>query len=330
MKKEYLLRIVLIIILFGIIYYFNLIPKVITVTFKIDGDISNQNTNDNKLFFSYTDKDGNTIKSKEGTEIKLTCLSYFNRGCKLNKLPTIDIKGHIVYGFSTTLDGENVDILNSTFYKSITLYAKIDTKKIDIEYQKNYGNIILEIENGIKEDDIKDILETLDTIYEYYPEIFYFNGKIFWLMSNTYNELLESHNSHIELTSGCTIFSNSYNNASFRYNSNNREGFRTLMHEVAHSFDRSFQNHISQRDDFINLYNKYKELANRPFYTYSYNSPQEFFADAFSSSISKLINEKTGKNLYYKYSRIPDEIKEYVVSVLAEKKEYLKSINLIR
>lgn len=329
--------IICVIIFVGVFCYFQFIPKVITITFNIGDNILNKTLKADTLLLSYTDELGKTKIISEGNNIKISCLSYHNNGCKLDKLPTINAKGYIIYGFSVSVGGDNIDILNSTFKEDVTLYAKVGydnsnngMEKIDISDQKLYGNVLVEVENGILENDISDLVKTLDTIYEYYPEIFYFNGKIFWLMPNTYNTVLKRSNSHANITSGCTIYSSSYHNSFFKDIHNNQEAFRTLMHEVAHSFDRSFKVHISERDDFLSLYNKYKESENRPFYNYSYTNPQEFFADATSSVVSLLIDENTNNHLYYRYSSIPSDIKAYIIKVLDEKKTDLKKINLIK
>ena len=335
--KKYALTIIVIIILSILITFIkNFIPKVVTITFSIGDNIIDKNIKAQKLSFSYTSSSGNIITASEGSEIKIKCLSYNDKGCKIDKLPIIQANGYIVYGFSTDIGGSNIDVLKSVFKDDTTLYAKVGytnankVDKVNISYQKLYGNVMVEVEEGIMEDDIKLLENNLDNLYKYYPEIFYFNGKIFWLMPKTYDTVLKTTNSHIGITAGCTIYNSNYSNIFFRYQKYNSDIFATLLHEIGHAFDRSFNSNISNRDELINLYNKLKNTSDRPLRYYSYTNYQEFYADSFSASLNELIKEKTGDYIHHEFRSIEDSIINLVVASLKEKREYLKRIDLIK
>ena len=336
--KKYAFTIIFLIILSLFINIIkNFIPKVITVTFSVGDNIIDKNIKAQKLSLSYTSKDGDNVTIVEGDEIKIKCLSYNNEGCKIDKLPIINANGYIVYGFSTDIGENNVDVLKSMLKQDTTLYAKVgytNTNKVDkinIAYQKLYGNVMVEVEDGILEDDIKLLEKHLNNLYTNYPEIFYFNGKIFWLMPKTYDTVLKTSNSHIGITSGCTIYNSNYSNVFFRYQKYDGDIFATLLHEIGHAFDRSFNyNIISEREELIDLYNKLKDDSNRPLRYYSYTNYQEFYADAFSASLNELIKEKTGNYIHHEFRNTKDDIINLVLASLKEKRAYLRIIDLIQ
>ena len=315
---------------------YSVVPKVVTVTFNVSDNVSGKNIKAEKFSLNYTDKSGNTVIEQSGTSVKLTCLSYNNEGCKLNRLPMVYAKGYMPHGFSKTIGGGNMSVPNTTFKEDTTVYSRvgyynsIEIGYANISFQKIYGNMMLEIENGISQTYINKITTMLDKVYKYYPEVFYPGGKIFVLRSNTYYKILKGAYNNIKKSAGYTIATTNYNNCFIKFDSDTNSFMETLIHEIGHSFDNTYGNYISDKQDLINLYNKYKNTKNRPFRNYSYTNTMEFVADIFSATMSDLIYQKTGEKIHTFFKSIPTDVSNYVIASLNEKKNNYKNIGLIK
>ena len=59
--------------------------------------------------------------------------------------------------------------------------------------------------------------------------------------------------------------------------------YATIVHEMAHTWDFHYKSEmgseISKQNDVINIFNKYRQMNNRPFRDYSYSNIYEFVAD---------------------------------------------------
>ena len=314
-----------------------IVPKIITITFNVSDNVAGKNVKAEKFAFTYTDTNGNTVIEKEGIDnISTTCLSFNNEGCKINKLPVIYAKGYMVHGYSKTIGGKNMSATTTTFKEDTTIYARvgyynsIEIGYANIAYQKLYGSMMLEIETGISQTYINKVVSTLDKIYLYYPEVFYPGGKIFILNSNTYNRILKNAYSQINTTAGHSITATNYNNCFIRVDSDLNSMMETLVHEMGHSFDNTFGKYISDTQELNDLYNKYKNMNNRPFRSYTYSNNMEFVADIFSATISNLMYQKTGEYIHSYFHNIPSDISALIVSNLSSKRSNYKNIGLIK
>ena len=316
---------------------YDVTPQIVTITFNVSDNVDSKNVKAEKLSFNYTNSSGNTIVEKENSQsLTETCLSFNGEGCKIKTLPTVYAKGYFVHGFSKSIGGKNIYVLNTTFKANTTIYARVgysNSTKINhmnIGYQKLYGNVMFEAESSMSTPEITVVVNVLDQIYKYFPEVFYYNGKLFMLSESTYNNVLSTVNTNISGTSGYTLTGTNYNNSFFKYNSNINEMLVTMVHEMGHSFDNSFSNCISDRTDVIDIYNKYKAMPNRPFRDYTYYNTMEFYGDLFANVMADLLHSKTNYYYYQRFTNIPSEFTSIVSTSLIEKKSDLRSLNLIR
>ena len=80
--------------------------------------------------------------------------------------------------------------------------------------------------------------------------------------------------------------------------------YATIVHELAHTWDFYYGsvigNDITEQSDIVNLFNKYRNMHNRPFRDYSYTDIKEFFADMVRYYYLKYIDPiNSYKNLDY-------------------------------
>lgn len=318
--------------------FYSVVSQLITITFDVGEDVPEKNIKPEKLSFNYIDKNGNTIIKEEGQKLTTTCVSYNGKGCKISNLPTIHSKGNYVHGYSKTIGGKNIAALNTTYKEDTTLYTRVGyynaiaMKTINIGYQKIYGNVIFEIETGVPESYMNKVNELLEKIYHYYPELFFFNGKIFLLSRNTYNTVLKQTNANINSTVGNTIIATNYNNVYVYYSSSNDYLF-SLVHEIGHAFDKSYGYHfekiVSETDVIKSLYNKYKNISGRPLRNYSYTNLYEFVADSFSNTMRELLYQKENKYPYTNQGKLPDDIRNTIIGYINQKRDYLIKNNYI-
>ena len=90
--------------------------------------------------------------------------------------------------------------------------------------------------------------------------------------------------SYAGMTYGAAI---GYRNVDIKCSSSNTEYYyHTIVHELTHAWDSYYQAkkdyRLSETQDFINLFNKYKNASNRPLREYSYSNIAEFVADVYS------------------------------------------------
>ena len=324
------------------ITYHSIVSQVITVTFAIGDSVEGKNIKAEKLSFNYTDKNGNTVIKEEGQSLKTTCISYNGKGCTIGEVPTIYSKGNHVEGYSLTPGGKNIKVFKENFLEDTTIYTRvgyrgtISIQTVNTSYQKMYGNIIFEAENGMSQDVVNKAVNVLDIIYKYYPELLYYDGKYFLFTKNTYMTTLK-HNKTINNSAGISLLGHNYNNIYFYYNSRNPSYYlEVIAHELGHAFDysyyHSFGKAISNMDELIALYDKYKNTSNRPLSNYAYTNHMEFFAEMFCVTLRQLIYEKEGKYLYgFSGSKqIPDDLRNFVIKVINNKRNDLVKKGFIK
>ena len=319
------------------ITYHSIVSQKITVTFVIGDNISGKNIKAEKLSFSYTDKNGKTVIREEGQSLKTTCTSYNGNGCAIKEIPTVHSLGNFVHGFSRTNGGNNMSVYKTTFKEDTTLYTRvgyynaIEMKTINTKYIKMYGNVIFEVENGLSENQIASLRDVFDKIYKYYPELFYYNGKVSFLSRNTYmNNKIGTRDS-----AGITYKTTNYNDIYFYYHYKTASDYiGTAVHELGHAIDRMhfymYGKDIIECSDVINLYNKYKNSSGRPLSSYAYTDIEEFVAEAFSATMRELLHEKDNKYYYARVGSLPDDIKNVMIKYINRERDFLVQRGIIK
>ncbi len=323
--------------------YYSVVSQLITVTFDVGENIEGKNIRADKLSYNYTDKNGNTVIKAEGKSLKATCLSYNGKGCTINEVPTIYSKGNFINGFSKTIGGDVINASQTSYSADTTLYAKcgyknnIAVKKTNVGVEKIYGNVWVEVESGLSTSVANRFIEFLDIVYKYYPELFYFNGKITFYTENTYKTNLKDIYSNISKTSGLTFTNKDFSNVTLYYITYYPKWhLHTVIHEIGHAinylYKRSTGTYVSETQDLIDLFNKYKTSNNRPLSSFVYDGTgrTEFVAEALAETMRILLYEKDGKYYYNKEGSLTDDIKKYIIEVLQNEHTYLKKKGKIK
>ncbi len=110
----------------------------------------------------------------------------------------------------------------------------------------------------------------------------------------------------------------------------------TVIHEIGHAinylYKRSTGTYVSETQDLIDLFNKYKTSNNRPLSSFVYDGTgrTEFVAEALAETMRILLYEKDGKYYYNKEGSLTDDIKKYIIEVLQNEHTYLKKKGKIK
>ena len=290
---------------------YSITKKEVNVTFNENDNIDNVNIKATNLSFN------NNKYTK--------CDSYNGNGCTIKAIPIIYSKGNIIHGFSLTKNGLSVPILNTKFNKDITLYARIhndingkDVDRVNVFLDTQIGNINIEIEKGLPINISSSFINFLKELYKEYPELFYFDGKIVLLTDNTYTKYNGDDSVGITWTDDNGIFSTTY----IRYNEEERKDDKyldTTIHEMGHAYDEKynqlFGNYIEEETDIKELFNKYKNMKNRPLSDYAYKDISEFVSEAILE--------------LYKSNKLEEDIKVIIKQYLEKGREYYKEIGLM-
>ena len=324
--------------------YYSIISQVITITYTIGDNVEGKNIKAEKLSYNYTDASGNTIIKEEGQTLKTTCVSYNGNGCKIDYIPTIYSKGNIISGFSKSSDGDVLVIYDIVFKEDTTLYSrvgyrnKIIVDKPNIGFQKVYGNVVFEAESKLPSADITSMQKLLDTAYKYYPEMFYYNGKIIFLTKNTYSKIYKPLYSNISNTAAITFSGYGFSTVCIAPSRGTTGTYylHSAIHEIGHAINYlyyySFGTHISKTQSIIDLYNKYKNAKDRPLrsYAYSNDAKTEFVSEALSETIRVMLYEKENKYPYKLEGKLTDDIKNVMKGFLADQHKFLVSKGRIK
>ncbi len=318
---------------------FSISSSKVTITFTVGENVANANIKATKLSFNHTDKSGKTIIDQEGEKLTTTCISYNQLGCKVNRVPTIYSEGYFIDGFAKTPSGKIISVYDTTFKEDTSLYAKTgytENKKVgktNVGYSKIYGNVILEIDKNLGSSDIEKIKEYYEILYKYYPELFYFNGKITIYSKAEYYKNLKAIYSKVEETAGLTFTDKGFSNVTSYYDAT--YGLHYTTHELGHAFNylyqRSTGTYVSKSTETIHLFNKYKNVSNRPLSDYAYSSSArtEFVSEALAETIRILLYEKTKKYYYTSLGSLTNDIKNAMVGYLNKEKQYLVKEGII-
>ena len=225
----------------------------------------------------------------------LSCYAY-NRESKCSvRLPSFNKIGYEVRGYSTSnksLTGIFFPKENYELKEDTTLYPIYNTnaryQKINVRKTLLVNGSFIEIENTCPDVVANRYLTYLNDIKEYAPYLL-FGNKITFLGDKSFDSIWGDR--YVGMNFGprklrafdircSTTVLNDY--------------YGTMVHELGHSWDYFYSvkkgNNITSNADIINLFNKYKNMSNRPFRDYSYSNIYEFFADM-------------GKYYYFKYTR---------------------------
>ena len=173
-----------------------------------------------------------------------------------------------------------------------------------------YQDSFIEIENGCKESVYKEYLKYLDGIKQYVPFLLLGN-KISFLNDDSFTSIWGKN--YVGMNYG----PKSLRSVDIRCSNNTyNDYYATMVHEMAHSWDFYYAiklgNNISSQSDIINLYNKYKDLSNRPFRDYSYSSIYEFLADMMRYYYFKYYVPRVGFNNLNYPSDIKKVLEKYI------------------
>lgn len=246
-----------------------------------------------------------------------SCHLYNNETSCDVKIPIFNKLGYETRGYSTNRNSYTGYIFpNSTYTltKNTKLYPIYNNltslKTINVTKNHMINNTIFDIETGCSNDIYNDYLEYFYRINKKAPYLMT-GGKITFLTDKTFNEIWGE--SYVGMNYGpqglrlidirCSnIFTNNY--------------YATVVHELAHTWDFYYGNmmgkDISETNEIINLYNKYRNDYSRPFRNYSYTNIREFVADMIRYYYLKYIDPiNEYKSLYY-----PNDIKQILEKLI--------------
>lgn len=239
-----------------------------------------------------------------------TCNIYnLNDSCDVS-IPYIYSEGNEVQFFSTGTDPSTTvgytPAKKLTILDDVTLYAIVDNRyrkyTYDIVKNQKYNYMAVETENGCPTSVYNKYYNFMDTAYQKTPYIFT-AAKLTFSTENTFNE---TWGTYAGMTYGIAV---GYRNIDIKCTAPYSDYYIfTIIHELVHSWDSYYYaqtgEYISTTNEFIDLYNKYKNASKKPLRTYSYTSIGEFVADVYSWYYFLYIDtsnqpNEIKKNLYY-------------------------------
>jgi len=245
-----------------------------------------------------------------------TSCTIYNQETSCNvKLPFYNKKGYEVRGYSLESNdniGKYYPNYNYTLKdKNTILYPIFNTtnhKKVITNINKTLtlGKMVIDVENGCSENIYNSFFDDLNDIINYAPFLA-IGSKISFLSIQTYNSIWG--NSY-----GITYGPAPLRSIDIRCPTSNPKYYTLiLVHEMSHAWDYYYDNYfdgaIHEQSDIINLYDKYKNISNRPFRkTDSYKNVKEFFADMSAYYCLKYLLPNADNN--FKNHNYPDDIKE--------------------
>ncbi len=279
------------------------------------------NLNSNQIFYAITYSENiltiadNNLDYLESNQ--LSCKVYNKENSCTVKIPNYNKKGYENRGYSLRNDSlTGIVFPNQTYLlkKDTVLYpiyntlTRSQTLKISKTFNK-YG-IVIEVEEGCSSSVYNEYLNYLDNINNK-AKYLLIGSKITFINSNTFDSLWGSN--YMGMNYGPNPLRLVDVKCPVAFNS---EYYPTMVHELAHTWDfyysNYFEKNISDQNDYINLYSKYKNNSNRPFRDYSYSNIREFFADSVRYYYFKYIDPKIGyANLDYPKD-IKDVLEKYI------------------
>jgi len=240
----------------------------------------------------------------------LECTYYNTESSCVVTLPFFNKIGYEVRGYSTSknsLSGFIYPNENYRITKDVMLYPVYGLsnhlKEINVSKVLNYADSIIEIEESCSENVYKSYLSYLEGINTYAPFLM-LGSKISFIGDDTFNYIWG--NGYVGMNYGPkNLRSLDVRCSQTVYN----DYYGTMVHEMSHSWDFYYAtktgSNITSQSDVINLFNKYKNISNKPFRDYSYSSIYEFQADMMKYYYFKYLYPKIG----YKELDFPEDIK---------------------
>lgn len=240
----------------------------------------------------------------------ITCKVYNEeKGCSIT-LPNYNKIGYETRGYSSRSDSlTGVFFPNQTYWldRDKTLYPIYNTltrgEPISIEKIINKYGFTIEVEKGCPSEVYNGYLSFINKI-NLKANYLLIGSKMTFLNDKTFDKLW-----------GAKYMGMNYGPNALRLfdvkcpKKLNNEYYPTFVHELAHTWDFYYSNffnkNISDENDYINLYSKYKNDSNRPFRDYSYSNIREFFADSVRYYYFKYIDPIN----YYSGLNYPQDIK---------------------
>lgn len=284
------------------------------------------NLTSNQIFYAITYRE----KTLKIIDNKLDYLSSKELSCRAyNKeeqcsviLPIFNKIGYESRGYSTRSDS-----LTGIFFPNQTYSLKKDTtlypiynlltkgRKINVDKTINKYNIFVEIEKGCPSEVSNGYLEFINQIHNK-AKYLLIGSKLTFMSETTFNEVWGKN--YLGMNYGPNLLRLVDIKCPTTFN---RNYYETLVHELAHTWDFYYSNYfdknISDQNDFVNLYSKYRNSSSRPFREYSYSNIREFFADSVRyyyfkyiepiSNYSKLDYPSDIKNTLEKYIYIANK-----------------------
>lgn len=273
---------------------------------NLTGDVTFYVISKADLQFRIIDDDINYLTNKISN-----CTIYNQEDSCSIKLPFYNKEGYEIRGYSTNRDSLTGFIFPNSEYeinRDMVLYPIYGTltrgRVIDVKNSIIINNMAIDIENGCNQEVYNNYLAYFNIISIKAPYLSV-GSKITFLNDETFDNIWGS--SYVGMNYGPKnlrlIDVRCSNNIANNY-------YATIVHEMAHTWDfyygNFFDKDISEQNDIINLFNKYKDMNNRPFRVYSYTNIREFFADMVRYYYLKYSDPING----YKNVAYPGDIKK--------------------
>jgi len=260
---------------------------------------------------------GNCTNPKQNGCVE-TCKIYnLDKSCEV-KVPYIYSKGNEVQFFSFSSDPSTTIGYSPagklSILDNVTLYAIVDNRYRNYTYEiiksKNYGYMPVETEASCSSANYTNYYNFIDRLYKKVPYIFT-AAKVTFSGQNTFDS---TWGNYAGMTYGSAI---GYRNIDVKCpNTYSSYYLHTIVHELVHSWDSYFYAkkgyYLKTSSDFVNLYQKYKNLSNRPLREYSYTNTGEFVADAYAWYYFLYIDNSIQPNVVKSSPYYPKELKSVV------------------
>ena len=209
--------------------------------------------------------------------------NLYNKDSFCSVVPAVFNKeGYEVRGYSTSQKSQAGYIYPNTIVEldeDITVYPIWNTftrgKEINVKESFTQGSMTFDVEDGCPRVIYGDFLEYFRKIEKLAPYLV-IGTKISFLTDKTFDEIWGT--GYVGMNYGPTDL----RMIDVRCSMGNNY-YATIVHEMAHTWDFHYKSEmgseISKQNDVINIFNKYRQMNNRPFRDYSYSDIREFFAD---------------------------------------------------
>lgn len=240
-----------------------------------------------------------------------------NENCQIN-LPYIYSKGNEVQFYSTGTNPETdvgytpakkLNIMDNITLNAI-VYNKYRHNTYSIVKTKNYGYTAFETEYGCPTSVYNELYTFTDRFYKNVPYLFT-AAKVTFTSNDSF---IETWGNYSGMTYGKAI---GYQNIDIRCPTTYSDYYiHTIVHEMVHAWNHYYQakygTYLSKMKDINNLYNKYKNLTNRPLRDYSYTNTIEFVSDMYSWYYFLYIDQINKPQIIEDNPNFPNDMKKTI------------------